>query len=72
MEYNPEDNDGQKQEESELETKVGFARLTKEERVDMGRRGGKKAWEMVRAHKWTSEEASRARKKYLATRKGKS
>jgi hypothetical protein len=39
--------------------KVGFAKLSKEERRKLGRRGGKAA-QRSNGHRWTSKEASRA------------
>jgi hypothetical protein len=41
--------------------KVGFAKLSKEERRKLGRRGGRAA-QRTNAHRWDSKEATRAAK----------
>ena len=43
--------------------KVGFARLTPEERAELGRKGGLHAHESGTAHRWTPEEAAEAGKR---------
>lgn len=43
--------------------KRGFARLTEEQRSEIASRGGKKAWALGKAHKFTHEEAKEAGRK---------
>jgi len=51
-------------------SKRGFASMTAEKRSEIASKGGKRAHELGRAHKFTSEEASKAGKKGgLARRK---
>jgi general stress protein YciG len=49
----------------------GFARLTREARTELARKGAKRAGEFGRAHRWTREEAREAGKKGAATRKAR-
>ena len=41
----------------------GFATFSKEKQEQVSSAGGKEAWRLGKAHKWTSEEASAAGKK---------
>jgi uncharacterized protein len=43
--------------------KIGFARLSPEERAELGRRGGERANATGNTHRWTTEEAAKAARK---------
>ncbi len=46
-----------------MKGRMGFASMSKEKRIAIASAGGKKAHELNKAHKWTSEEALKAVKK---------